>query len=153
MSLYENYKDDILNTSVNSRRKFRMIDNGDGTVSFEDVTSYTQVGDLFGASDVNEITKALNKLTGKKNVASFSGELTYYNKSELRGFVNVDGAFETGHCFIQPSRNSSVVSNNKVSFIASDLTVGGSQVIVSAYSNDGLFVSGDTLEVNVLCVM
>lgn len=153
MSLYEGYKDDILDTAKNTRRKFKMINNTDGTVSFKDVTSYIQVGDLFGASDVNEITKEVNKLTKKKKVASFSGTLTYYDKSELRGFIHVDGAFESGQCFVQTSRLSSVVLNGKVSFVASDLIVYNSQVTVSAYSNDGLFESGDTLDVNVLCVI
>ena len=153
MSLYEGYKDDILNTEKNSMRKYRMINNSDGTVSFEDVTSYTQVGDLFGAADVNAITSQVNKLSDKKNISSYSGTLTYFDKSELRGFIKVDGAFESGKCVVQLSRNSSVILDNKVSLIASDLSVTGSQVIVSAYSNGGLFESGDTLDVNVLCVI
>lgn len=49
------YKDDILDTSVNTRRKYNMIQNADGTVSFEDATVYSQVGDTFGAADVNAI--------------------------------------------------------------------------------------------------
>lgn len=54
------YKDDVLNESVNTRRKYNMIQNDDGTVSFEDVTVYSQIGDTFGAGDINGIAKEVN---------------------------------------------------------------------------------------------
>ena len=38
-----NFKDDILKENMNGKRRFKMIQNTDGTVSFEDVTDYTQV--------------------------------------------------------------------------------------------------------------
>lgn len=63
MALKTNYKDDVPDESVNVNRKFNMIDNGDGTVSFEDATEYEQVGDNFGALDVNAITKTLTDET------------------------------------------------------------------------------------------
>lgn len=53
--LRTDYKDDLLDTSVNERRKYNMISNDDGTVSFEDVTTYAQVGDSFSASILNQI--------------------------------------------------------------------------------------------------
>lgn len=49
MALKTNYKEDIFS----GNRKYNMINNGDGTVSFEDVTEYSQVGDTFGAADIN----------------------------------------------------------------------------------------------------
>ena len=33
-----NFKDDILDTSVNTRRRYRMYENTDGTIELEDVT-------------------------------------------------------------------------------------------------------------------
>ena len=54
------YQDDILDTSVNTRRKYNMIQNADGTVSFEDATVYSQVGDTFGAADINAILGGQN---------------------------------------------------------------------------------------------
>lgn len=62
MALKENYVDDILNTSKNTKRKYNIITNADGTVSFEDVTEYSQMGDNFGAADLNVITKTINSL-------------------------------------------------------------------------------------------
>lgn len=38
-----------------------MIQNDDGTVSFEDVTEYTQTGDSFGAKDINETNTEVEK--------------------------------------------------------------------------------------------
>mgnify|MGYP003304172697 CR=1 FL=1 len=63
MALKTDYKDDILDTSVNTKRKYRQIDNEDGTFSLEDETEYTQEGDSFGATDINKTNEAVNKLT------------------------------------------------------------------------------------------
>lgn len=56
MSLKENYKNDI----YSGERKYQMIQNDDGTVSFRDVTVYTQDGDIFSADDINVTNKAVN---------------------------------------------------------------------------------------------
>lgn len=58
MSLREDYKDDIFS----GNRKYRMIDNGDGTVSFTDVTTYAQTGDTYGAAEINEANAVINEL-------------------------------------------------------------------------------------------
>lgn len=55
-----NFKDDILKENMNGKRRFNMIQNGDGTVSFEDVTDYTQVGSTFGAAQINATNTAVN---------------------------------------------------------------------------------------------
>ena len=56
------YKDDVLNTSANEKRKYNMITNEDGTVSLVDATDYLQVGDSFGAADINATNKKVNEL-------------------------------------------------------------------------------------------
>ena len=60
VDLRTDFKDDILDITENTQRKYRMITNDDGTVSFVDATVYTQVGDNFGAGDVNNMTSRLN---------------------------------------------------------------------------------------------
>lgn len=55
-----NLKDDILDSSVNIRRRYRMIENPDGTVEFEDMTEYSQVGDEYGAGLINETNRQVN---------------------------------------------------------------------------------------------
>lgn len=55
-----NFKDDVLASAMNGKRRFNMIQNSDGTVSFEDVTDYTQVGSTFGAAQINATNEAVN---------------------------------------------------------------------------------------------
>lgn len=70
------FKNDQLNTAANTRRKFRAIENADGTYSFEDVTSYTKKGDNFGAEEVNAIHAGLNSHSSNQADA-FSTEKSY----------------------------------------------------------------------------
>ena len=65
-NLPTNFKDDILNTSVNSKRKYKMINNTGGTVSFEDKTDYTQEGSEFGAGQINATNDAINKIYSER---------------------------------------------------------------------------------------
>lgn len=60
-TLPTNFKDDILDTSVNTRRRYRMYENTDGTIELEDVTEYSQVGDEFGAGQINSTNTEVNK--------------------------------------------------------------------------------------------
>jgi hypothetical protein len=60
--LRTDYKDDVLNINTNERRKYRVINNADGTISFEDVTDYVQNGDNFGSFDINITNKTVNEL-------------------------------------------------------------------------------------------
>ena len=52
------FKDDVFSGS----RKYNMTNNSDGTVSFTDVTVYSQTGDLIGAKEFNEIGIELNNV-------------------------------------------------------------------------------------------
>lgn len=67
-TLPTNFKDDILSSSMGGKRKYRIIDNGDGTYSFEDVTEYTQTGSDFGAGQINATNKAVNESCDKADV-------------------------------------------------------------------------------------
>lgn len=55
-TLKTNYTDDVFS----GNRKYNMITNDDGTVSFVDVTVYSTEGDSFGASDINAINTEVN---------------------------------------------------------------------------------------------
>lgn len=59
-TLPTNFKDDILASSMGSKRRYNVINNPDGTISLEDVTTYTQVGSTFGAAQINATNKAAN---------------------------------------------------------------------------------------------
>lgn len=67
-TLPTNFKDDILSSSMGGKRKYRIIDNGDDTYSFEDVTDYTQTGSDFGAGQMNATNQAVNESCDKANV-------------------------------------------------------------------------------------
>lgn len=66
-NLKTNYVDDVLDTTKNQLRKYQQIQNDDRTVSFVDVTEYTQVGTSFGAKDINDTNAAINDVNGKLN--------------------------------------------------------------------------------------
>lgn len=70
--LKTDYKDDVLDTTQNTKRKYQMIDNEDGTVSFEDVTEYLQQGDSFGADDINDTNEEVNIINDKLSVTDVS---------------------------------------------------------------------------------
>ena len=70
-NLPTNYKDDIMDSSAEGKRKYRMIYNQDGTVSFEDVTPYQQKGSDYGALDVNTINKAVNESFDKNKIINY----------------------------------------------------------------------------------
>lgn len=83
--LKTNYKDDVLDASKNEKRKFRMIQNDDGTVSFDDATEYTQQGDAFGAADINATNAKINEqsqsLTQIKTYVGEDGKLHFINSA------------------------------------------------------------------------
>lgn len=67
-TLPTNFVDDILSPSMGGKRKYRIIDNGDDTYSFEDATDYTQTGSDFGAGQINATNQAVNESCDKANV-------------------------------------------------------------------------------------
>lgn len=63
-----NFKDDILDPSMDGKRRYRIIKNSDDTVSLEDVTDYTQVGSNFGAAQINATNTSVNNSADKANI-------------------------------------------------------------------------------------
>lgn len=62
-----NYKDDILAAAMDGKRQYQMINNPNGTISFNDVTEYTQNGDVFSAGDINSTNAKINENTALGN--------------------------------------------------------------------------------------
>ena len=86
--LRTNYKDDILDTSQNTKRKYDLIENQDGTYSLDDETVYTQEGDSFGASDINATNTAVNTLNH-----DLSGFKFYPTGTQIVGLIADDSAY------------------------------------------------------------
>ena len=59
--LATDFKDDIMQDTMNGKRRYKMVNNTDGTVSFEDVTDYEQVGNAYGAGQINATNEAVNQ--------------------------------------------------------------------------------------------
>lgn len=60
-TLKTNYK----NYTWAGKKKFRLTNNADGTVSLEDVTAYTTQGDSFGATDANAFATKINEIDSR----------------------------------------------------------------------------------------
>jgi hypothetical protein len=60
--LKTDWKDDKLSSSMNGQRQYIEIENSNGTVSFSDVSEYDQVGDEFGAKELNELGAEINQM-------------------------------------------------------------------------------------------
>ena len=88
--LKTDYKDDVFT----GQRKYREIDNGDGTKTFTDSTVYSQVGDRFGARDVNAITKMLNALREVKpiylDITKWSATVPYTQEIDVPDITATD---------------------------------------------------------------
>lgn len=63
-----NFKDDILQDSMAGKRRYRVIQNDDGTISLEDATQYTQLGDSFGQGQINATNQAVNESADIANI-------------------------------------------------------------------------------------
>ena len=89
--LRTNYNDDVLDTTQNTKRKYTVIDNADGTKSFTDETEYSQAGDTFGAADLNATNAAINALNSELTSGTeqfyydIQGGRRGYNTSSERG--------------------------------------------------------------------
>ena len=59
MALRTDFKDSVLKNTSGSK-KYKMTNNSDNTVSFTDVTEYSQEGSSYGAKEVNEEREAIN---------------------------------------------------------------------------------------------
>ena len=105
-----NYVDDTLNSAMDGKRRYKVINNADGTISLEDVTTYDQVGSNFGASQLNTIGKAINEsadsgkiiddidairattqegyIAGALALKAVDSSLTYYDEETSTLYIN-----------------------------------------------------------------
>ena len=153
--LKTNYVDDVLDTSVNEKRKYRMIQNADGTVSFDDVTTYTQNGDSFGAKDVNDTNTAVNEINN--NLTANNQLFKYAYQDGKYGYIaEVEGAdtffpFKNGVSYI-----SKIISTGSWDWGATTYThnvnvtlpTGYELFIVYAYSYGGESATNPILSSN-----
>ena len=88
-ALKVNYKNDVLNVETNTKRKYNIIENADGTISLEDVTDYSQVGDDFGGEDINNTNSHLVADDGNGNTLDFQ----FATDGTDYGYLDANGNF------------------------------------------------------------
>lgn len=65
--LRTDYKDQLLDLTANQKRKYRVTNNEDGTISLDDVSIYSQIGDEFGAEILNAIVEKIKERNVRYN--------------------------------------------------------------------------------------
>lgn len=96
LGLKTDYKDDILDTTTNTTRKYKTSYDNYGLLSLEDKTEYNQVGDSFGAKELNETNAKINDFYEKvveDCVGYYGGSEGWYKvySTTLEGFRNNGG--------------------------------------------------------------
>ena len=88
--LKENYK----NYQFEGSRKYALTEGSDGLYTIEDMTEYEQEGDVFGAEDINNTNKAVNRLNHSISVTFLSSgwslSAPYTQTITAEGFVDTD---------------------------------------------------------------
>ena len=79
-----NFMDDILNESMNGKRRWIITQNDDGTYTLDDATTYDQLGNTFGQAQVNAMNKAINESVDQARVIDDYNTLAAVNQD---GFV------------------------------------------------------------------
>ena len=111
MALKTDYKDYV----YSGNQKFKITANSDGTSTITDSTTYSQVGDTFGASDLNATNEAVNALdTGKISMG-----------------LDVTGTLSAGSTSITLS-SSKITTSSILDFYTSIYGVSPSEVVVSS---------------------
>lgn len=90
--LRTDYVNDELAISMGGKRRYRMIENSDGTVSFEDVTSYSVVGDEYGADDINSQNETINQISNDLLTKADKNNVPNFNTTPIHTMNNVNGA-------------------------------------------------------------
>lgn len=110
--LRTNFKDDILNTEISDKRQYNLINNSNGTVSLEDVSTYTQIGDDYEANEINTENSTINQLIS----------LAEKNKSDIDTLqIESEKAITTDKDFVLINQavlsftdNESIISDNRI---------------------------------------
>lgn len=122
--LKTDYKDQLLDSLVNTKRVYNLVD-ADGNVvrenvSLEDVTVYSQDGDNFGAADINKTNEEVNQLN--RNLTNENGETFRYGYQNGKRGVWVK---EADTDVFVPFKSGLVTVTNSFSLVQPLLNVNG----------------------------
>lgn len=136
------YKDAIWNGS----RKYKMTTNSDGTVSFEDVTEYSQKeNSFFGADEANAMNAGMNELAENMESVATNAQLA---KTSAETATTKASAAATSASQAESSKNSAASSastaTTKASAAASSQTAAANSATQAAASAAEAKSSADT---------
>lgn len=77
-----NFQDDVIDTTVSDKRRYNLINNSDGTVSLEDVTTYEQTGSMYGAEEINKLNGTVNAVIDKTEKYAKQSENNFLLKNQ-----------------------------------------------------------------------
>ena len=131
ISLKTDYEDAVLSISENSKRKFSQTNNGDDTISFTDVSVYSQEGGPWGAMDANATNGAIVELRSVKTAtlssSGWSSSAPYTQTVNVSGITADDSPIIA--LYITGSPSSPNVKNMAKSYGYIDRAVTGSGTI------------------------
>lgn len=78
-----NFQDDVIDTTVSDKRRYNLINNSDGTVSLEDVTTYERIGSMYGAEEINKLNGTVNAVIDESEATSTKLEETNKKISQI----------------------------------------------------------------------
>lgn len=90
-------KTDYKNDLFTGMRKYNKIDNTDGTISLEDVTTYQQSGDIYASADINTTNQAINEFYNEFGTKNTENANTFTALKTLKSATfTVSGWIGTG---------------------------------------------------------
>lgn len=105
------FKDDVLQAAMAGKRKYRVIQNEDGTISLDDVTEYSQIGNSYGAAQMNATNMAVNESFDKNKVIDSLGDIAANEQAgyaagalavrELNGKITEQNTLWDGFLYMQ----------------------------------------------------
>lgn len=116
--LRTNFQDDIINTEITDKRRYNLIQNADGTVSFEDVTTYDQVGSIYGAEEINTTNKTVNQLLDATshvdNTSDSEKRVLYAEESGTSEYASESGHASTADNATNANTSEESLSSKKL---------------------------------------
>ena len=134
-TLPTNFKDDILASSMGSKRRYNVINNSDGTISLEDVTTYTQVGSTFGAAQINATNKAVNaSADASKIIDDYDTLMANTQAGCMAGALAVKELNSNLTSIITKSGSTPLTANAATPLVCADNIENGTYLVIFMYA-------------------
>lgn len=129
-----NFVDDIIDATVTDKRKYRLENNSDGTISLEDVTTYVRLGTYYGMDKANSTNATVNQLidatSNIQNTADSEKRVAYAeNAGNAEHAINADNSINAENAINAITANST--ANDFILVNSSLLDFSGNTCVIS----------------------